>query len=143
MRSLNDGSSLVSDNFFSGNKFFLSPWGKVKFAKSELFYLRIYRAIKNQDVILITAEFIATRNVLWYVVFLGFAVNYMIRININIAIVAMVRRPQKSENVKVSECFIHPNETSDLLLTNSTTFPDVINKTLEKEVCLSAKFATA
>lgn len=33
----------------------------------------------------------SARSVLWYLVFVGFAVNYMIRINSNITIVTMVR----------------------------------------------------
>nr|CAD7590884.1 unnamed protein product [Timema genevievae] len=51
----------------------------------------------------------SARDVLWYVVFFGFAINYMVRININIAIVSMVR-PRRAEPsntmVHVSECFV-------------------------------------
>nr|CAD7421431.1 unnamed protein product [Timema poppensis] len=51
----------------------------------------------------------SARDVLWYVVFFGFAINYMVRININIAIVSMVR-PRGAEpsntTVHVSECFV-------------------------------------
>nr|CAD7402565.1 unnamed protein product [Timema cristinae] len=51
----------------------------------------------------------SARDVLWYVVFFGFAINYMVRININIAIVSMVR-PRRAEpsntKVNVSECFV-------------------------------------
>ncbi|XP_077286256.1 na[+]-dependent inorganic phosphate cotransporter [Arctopsyche grandis] len=39
---------------------------------------------------------VSTRSVLWCLVFSGFAVNYMIRINLNIAIVAMVKRRDPS-----------------------------------------------
>ncbi|XP_076163036.1 putative inorganic phosphate cotransporter isoform X2 [Ptiloglossa arizonensis] len=35
-------------------------------------------------------EIISCRDVLWYVVFCGFAINYMLRINLNLTIVAMV-----------------------------------------------------
>lgn len=35
---------------------------------------------------------INARTVLWYLVFVGFAVNYMIRINMNITIVTMVKQ---------------------------------------------------
>lgn len=47
-----------------------------------------------------------TRDVLWYLVFTGFAVNYMIRINLNIAIVAMVKaKPKSTESINSgSEC---------------------------------------
>lgn len=38
-------------------------------------------------------------------VFWGFAINYMIRMNINIAIVSMVKHSKKSTNITtVSEC---------------------------------------
>ncbi|XP_050080465.1 sialin [Anopheles maculipalpis] len=37
-------------------------------------------------------EGISTRSTLWYLVFVGFAVNYMIRINTNITIVAMIKQ---------------------------------------------------
>ncbi|XP_063237104.1 putative inorganic phosphate cotransporter isoform X2 [Bacillus rossius redtenbacheri] len=46
--------------------------------------------------------------VLWYVVFFGFAINYMVRINVNIAIVSMVQprgRPAGETDARVSECF--------------------------------------
>lgn len=49
-------------------------------------------------------ECCTARGVLWYLVFFGFAVNYMIRINLNIAIVAMIQ-PKPSSNVSLtSEC---------------------------------------
>ncbi|XP_063237102.1 sialin-like isoform X2 [Bacillus rossius redtenbacheri] len=47
-------------------------------------------------------------SVLWYVVFFGFSINYMLRVNINIAIVSMVLpRLGKAGDagVHVSECF--------------------------------------
>lgn len=40
---------------------------------------------------------IKSRTVLWYLVFVGFAINYMIRINMNITIVDMIR-VEKSMN---------------------------------------------
>lgn len=46
------------------------------------------------------------RTVLWYLVFLGFAVNYMLRININIAIVDMNSvKKTTNNNHHRSECF--------------------------------------
>lgn len=37
--------------------------------------------------------------------FLGFAINYMIRMNINIAIVSMIKNPKRNINSEiVSEC---------------------------------------
>lgn len=51
-------------------------------------------------------ECCSARGVLWYLVFFGFAVNYMIRINLNIAIVAMIQ-PKPSSNVSLtSECLV-------------------------------------
>ncbi|XP_018572111.1 sialin [Anoplophora glabripennis] len=41
-------------------------------------------------------ECCSTRDVLWYLVFTGFAVNYMIRINLNIAIVSMIAQRPKN-----------------------------------------------
>lgn len=56
---------------------------------------------------------VKSRTVLWYYVFVGFAVNYMIRINVNIAIVDMVLEPKALKSKKISnECLI--NATSDL-----------------------------
>jgi hypothetical protein len=44
------------------------------------------------------------RRVLWLLVFFGFAVNYMIRININIAIVGMVKHPRRRGGQGSDEC---------------------------------------
>lgn len=46
------------------------------------------------------------RTILWYVTFVGFMVNYMYRININIAIVEMVARKPATANHQTSECII-------------------------------------
>nr|CAI5842781.1 unnamed protein product [Callosobruchus analis] len=52
-----------------------------------------------------TTQCCSTRNLLWYLVFSGFAVNYLIRINLNIALVSMVL-PRPKNNVSfTSECF--------------------------------------
>lgn len=50
------------------------------------------------------------RTVLWYVAFVGFMVNYMYRININIAIVEMVsnKKPTIISDDQTSECLSHP-----------------------------------
>ncbi|XP_050423978.1 vesicular glutamate transporter 1-like [Adelges cooleyi] len=47
------------------------------------------------------------RTILWYMTFWGFAMNYMLRMNLNIAIVSMVRSVPKIENTTapVSECY--------------------------------------
>ncbi|XP_060519538.1 sialin-like isoform X2 [Cylas formicarius] len=68
----------------------------------------------------------SARDVLWYLVFVGFAVNYMIRINLNIAIVAMVQ-PRPKDNVSISsECIIDA-PTSSLLLNKSDTGSTIFN----------------
>lgn len=68
---------------------------------------------------------IKARTVLWYLTFVGFAVNYMIRINLNITIVDMVQQKPKakvsnisSECTNDSESEIHLNAT-DLFLNKS------------------------
>ncbi|KAL9702381.1 hypothetical protein quinque_005899 [Culex quinquefasciatus] len=43
------------------------------------------------------------RTVLWYLVFVGFAVNYMIRINMNITIVTMVKQAGRKSSAASSE----------------------------------------
>jgi hypothetical protein len=53
---------------------------------------------------------IKQRTILWYLVFCGFAINYCIRININIAIVEMIdenfRKTTNNSNLIIeSECF--------------------------------------
>lgn len=57
---------------------------------------------------------IKARTVLWYLTFVGFAMNYMIRININIAIVDMISEEFRG-NTKVvqSECFSVANSTNE------------------------------
>ncbi|XP_050549187.1 sialin-like isoform X1 [Daktulosphaira vitifoliae] len=46
------------------------------------------------------------RTLLWYMTFWGFALNYIFRMNINIAIVSMIKHPVKTSNVTlISECF--------------------------------------
>ncbi|XP_050301012.1 sialin [Anthonomus grandis grandis] len=61
---------------------------------------------KNYEKIKDPKECCSARNVLWYLVFFGFAVNYMIRINLNIAIVAMVQAKPKNNVSLTSECLM-------------------------------------
>ncbi|XP_012173723.2 sialin [Bombus terrestris] len=68
-------------------------------------------------------ELISCRDVLWYLVFCGFAINYMLRINLNLTIVAMViPRPKLATN---SQCDIENlrlyNKTGDSNNTLETT----------------------
>lgn len=63
---------------------------------------------------------VQARTVLWYVVFCGFAVNYMIRININIAMVSMVRSSQTYKKTTQSlDCYT-VNRSVEETYTNST-----------------------
>lgn len=61
------------------------------------------------------------RNVLWYLVFCGFAVNYMIRINLNIAIVEMVKTRINKVSVN-NECLVNISTESPnfLIYTNQS-----------------------
>lgn len=55
------------------------------------------------------------RTVLWYVTFVGFMVNYMYRVNINIAIVEMIAiRTSGIANNHISECVQSSNSSSSL-----------------------------
>ncbi|CAH1999139.1 unnamed protein product [Acanthoscelides obtectus] len=64
--------------------------------------------LEKQEIIEVTdtTQCCSTRNVLWYLVFTGFAVNYLIRINLNIALVSMVLPRPKTNVSFTSECFI-------------------------------------
>lgn len=64
---------------------------------------------------------IRARSVLWYLTFIGFAMNYMIRININIAIVDMISKEYKGKQVFMSECHNLENVTA-----NSTLYDEPI-----------------
>lgn len=56
---------------------------------------------------------IKARSVLWYLTFAGFAMNYMIRININIAIVDMISGEFKGTKSVMSECVSIVNSTNE------------------------------
>lgn len=47
------------------------------------------------------------RTILWYIIFSGFMIHYIIRSNINMAILAMVvqRKPSNSSQINTSECY--------------------------------------
>lgn len=75
---------------------------------------------------------IQARTVLWYLAFVGFAVNYMLRINLNITIVDMVRQTKSSSSSKSpsAECF-DTSVKSPIVnhLPNNWTTVDYINGT--------------
>lgn len=62
------------------------------------------------------------RTILWYVAFVGFMVNYIFRINVNIAIVKMVTLPKaaSSTNTHTSECFQEISIPSNVTSTSQT-----------------------
>lgn len=86
------------------------------------------------------------RTILWYLVFVGFSVNYMIRINVNIAIVDMLsssynsKKSTENSNISSSECFVR--NASEFQTANSTLlqlqretsqkFPSLERKILDK-----------
>lgn len=52
------------------------------------------------------------RTILWYMSFVGFMVNYLFRLNVNIAIVEMVaRKTSATSNYHPSECVVTFNQT--------------------------------
>jgi hypothetical protein len=66
----------------------------------------------------------SVRDILWYLVFTGLAVNYMILLNINIGIVSMVKsRPPTLGNISHSSVCVQSQSspTSDNSSTNMTT----------------------
>ena len=72
---------------------------------------------------------IKARTVLWYLTFIGFAMNYMIRININIAIVDMISSEFKGKGIVMSDCVSVVNSTnatfyhvSEDVVVNKNTF---------------------
>lgn len=78
-------------------------------------------------------EGVKARSVLWYLTFFGFAVNYIIRINVSLAIVDMVdlkhRKSVSNKAIVTSECIVQENYT----LTSEMENQDKINFTSDKE----------
>lgn len=68
----------------------------------------------------ISPQRVQARTVLWYLVFCGFAINYMIRLTVNIAIIEMIaKNPLANQTIHVSECL-----TSSTLLPINHSFPN-------------------
>lgn len=63
---------------------------------------------------------VKTRNILWYLAFFGFGINYIIRINVSIAIVEMVdanmKKSSGNQTVVTSECIIARNSTQSKVM---------------------------
>lgn len=59
---------------------------------------------------------------LWYLVFFGFAVNYMLRTNLNIAIVSMVKSRASNNFTLTSECLIEENITETISVIKQSNF---------------------
>ncbi|KAK7573609.1 hypothetical protein V9T40_010800 [Parthenolecanium corni] len=68
-----------------------------------------------------------TRDTLWLLTFFGFGVNYMLRININIAIVDMVKRRTVNQESKAAQCY-SLNETTESVILNTGSEISALNK---------------
>lgn len=53
------------------------------------------------------------RTVLWYLTFFCFAINFMLRVNVNISIVDMISDEFKATKISVSDCLDTKNGTFD------------------------------
>lgn len=84
-------------------------------------YNRIFEYLFNRVFIFCVAEkdLFTCRDVLWHMVFWGFAVNYVLKINLNLAIVAMVL-PYLKDTV-IAQC---NSENSTVSWTNETQAQD-------------------
>lgn len=84
---------------------------------------------------------ISCRQVLWYLAFVGFAVNYMIRINLNIAIVDMIRTKKNTNdngNVVVSECY---NQTTESMQFVNVSLTDGSQQQQKQSSASSSRFS--
>ncbi|XP_055382266.1 sialin [Condylostylus longicornis] len=73
---------------------------------------------------------VEARTVLWYLTFFGFAVNYMIRINLNITIVEMV----KSTSLHKTELFSNQMQNGSVYdIKNHTNFDEIIDEDLHEK----------
>lgn len=74
---------------------------------------------------------VRARSVLWYLAFIGFAMNYMIRINMNIAIVDMISDEFKSvKKIHMSECHSE----------NSSFFDEAIHSQISDKVVVRKEY---
>lgn len=65
------------------------------------------KQIDKKIVLVPPKECCSARNVLWYLVLLGFAVNYMLRTSLNMTIISMVQSRPNSNISVTSECIPH------------------------------------
>lgn len=96
----------------------------------------LYRFRCNQHIFLYVAdtkEYITTRGVLWYLVFFGFAVNYMLRINLNIAIVSMIKVRPDNSRALTSECL---EKAKAEVAHNKTLISSTSNRVSNIKFCL-------
>lgn len=84
---------------------------------------------KHQHILpLLIPDKINCRTILWYLTFVGMAVNYMVRININMTVVVMVKQKLSAKSaIETAECL-----TKDQLLIaekswNSSTTTEFLN----------------
>lgn len=85
---------------------------------------------------------VKARTVLWYLVFVGFAVNYMIRINLNITIVEMVRNSKLKSIATQSSDLNYKNDSNELStqtlenvnhISGNTTKTLIDNRTVQRK----------
>lgn len=75
---------------------------------------------------------IKQRTILWYLVFVGFSVNYMIRINVNISIVDMIDENFKkvtNNTIVASECIARTANSTNVDGYAQSASPDEGRKT--------------
>lgn len=57
---------------------------------------------------------ISERTILWYMAFWGFGMNFMLRMNLNIAIVSMVRSSERTNDNELLKNEIDTNQNSSI-----------------------------
>lgn len=66
-------------------------------------------------------QYISTRTILFIMIFLGFGVNFMVRVNLNITIVDMIKEPKSIENKSIAR-------TSSSRINTTSTFDTKSNE---------------
>lgn len=103
-----------------------------------MLFVEILYCLKNMKTkicVLERVNWLSCRDILWVMAFFGFAINYMLRINMNIAIVAMViprSKPaasvQCNQGMPANMSRLNTNITSSLLSPNSTNSSLIISQ---------------
>lgn len=77
---------------------------------------------------------ISERTILWYMTFWGFAINFMLRMNLNIAIVSMVRHTAKvnTDKLKIEYYENHSSLNTSILTNTNINYVSIIFNLLLK-----------